>query len=155
MACLNSHRVGGAMFQEYHHENYLISTDPSRLQIDVIHDFFVNSSYWAQDRTREQTERAIEQSVCFGLYDANKLVGFARVVTDYVVIAYLADVFILEGHRGRGLGKWLVRCVMAHPDLQNLKGWYLNTRDAHSLYSQLGWISIDNPEKLMVYRKND
>ncbi len=141
------------MFQEYRRENYLISTDPSRLQIDVIHDFFVHYSYWAQERTREQTELAIKQSICFGLYENDQLIGFARVVTDYVVIAYLADVFILEDYRGRGLGKWLVSCVMAHPDLQNLKGWYLNTRDAHNLYSQFGWIPIDNPEKLMVYRK--
>jgi N-acetylglutamate synthase-like GNAT family acetyltransferase len=145
--------VGGAMFQEYRREDYLISTDPSRLQIDVIHDFLANRSYWAQDRTREQSERVIKQSVCFGLYHNNQLVGFARVVTDYVVIAYLADVFVLEDYRGRGLGKWLVSCVMAHPDLQDLKAWYLNTQDAHSLYSQFGWIPIDTPGKMMVYRK--
>ena len=122
---------------------YLISTDAQRLELDVIHRFLSEESYWAPGVTREVVERSIENSICFGLHAASGQVGFARVITDRAAFAYLADVFVLPDHRGRGLGKWLVETVLSYPDLQNLRRFFLGTADAHSLYERYGFRPID------------
>jgi GNAT superfamily N-acetyltransferase len=124
----------------------------------VIHAFLSQRSYWAQDIPFETMRLSIEHALPFGVYRGDRLVGFARVVTDYAVVAYLADVFVLEEYRGQGLGKWLVGLVMAHPDLQGLRRWTLATWDAHELYRRFGFVAAD-PTRLMdrldpdVYRR--
>jgi GNAT superfamily N-acetyltransferase len=130
---------------------YLISTNAQRLELDVIHRFLSEESYWAPGVTREVVERSIENSICFGLHGASEQVGFARVVTDRAAFAYLADVFVLPDHRGRGLGKWLVETVLSYPDLQNLRRFFLGTADAHSLYERYGFRPID-PARMMELR---
>jgi GNAT superfamily N-acetyltransferase len=134
---------------EHRRGEFVISTDPARLDLDVIHDFLTNC-YWAKGIPREVVARSIEHSLCFGIYDGRGLqVGFARVISDFATIAYLGDVFVLESHRGRGLSKWLMECVMQHPALQNLRRWILTTRDAHGLYSQVGFTPVKSPERYM------
>ncbi len=127
------------MTLEWTHGEYTISTDPRRLDLDLIHRFLAGS-YWAQGRALERVVKSIEQSLPFGLYHGEVQVGFARVLTDYVVLAYLADVFVLEAHRGKGLGAWLVRVVTSHPELQQIRRWLLGTRDAHELYRKFGFV---------------
>jgi GNAT superfamily N-acetyltransferase len=122
---------------------YLISTAPERLDLDVIHRFLSEESYWAPGVEREVVARSIENSLCFGLYHGDVQVGFARVVTDRAAFAWLADVFVLPAHRGRGLGKWLVETVLAHPDLRGLRRFMLGTADAHSLYERYGFGPVD------------
>jgi GNAT superfamily N-acetyltransferase len=126
----------------------VVSTDPARLDLDVIHGF-LKSAYWCEGLPREVIERAIRHSLCFGLYDAGRQVGFARVITDRATYAYLADVFVLESHRGRGLSKRLMQAIVAHPDLQGLRRWSLLTRDAHGLYAQFGFQPLSQPERHM------
>ena len=127
------------MVREWTRGDYRISTDPRRLDLDLIHGFLA-SSYWATNRSRERVERSIEHSLPFGLYLGDEQVGFARVVTDYVVIAFLADVFVVEPHRGNGLGRWLVDVVTSLPELRSIRRWMLGTRDAHDLYRQFGFV---------------
>jgi len=136
-------------------DNFLISTDKSRLDLDVIHRFLSEESYWAQTRTREQTQTAIENSICFGVYSENAQIGFARVVSDQATFAYLGDVFILDEFRGRGLSKWLMETILAHPDLQGLRRWILATRDAHELYSQYGFSELKHPSRWMELPAQD
>ncbi|MEO7672759.1 MAG: GNAT family N-acetyltransferase [Pyrinomonadaceae bacterium] len=126
-----------------------ISTDASKLQVDVIHEFLVNDSYWAKERSIEQTRAAIENSICFGVYDGGRQIGFARVVSDCATFAYLGDVFIVEEFRGRSLSKWLMETIVSHPDLQGLRRWVLATRDAHALYEKFGFHSLTFPERWM------
>lgn len=134
---------------EYRQGDFVISTDRARLDLGVIHGFLTDC-YWAKGIPREVVEWSIEHSLCFGVYDAKaRQVGFARVISDFATIAYLGDVFVLESHRGQGLGKWLMRCIMQHPALQNLRRWILLTRDAHGLYSQVGFTPISSPEIYM------
>jgi GNAT superfamily N-acetyltransferase len=133
---------------EVHKDNFTISTDPARLDVDAICDFLTRA-YWALGRPRERTERALNNSLVFGLYDGKQQIGIARVVSDYAVFAYLCDVFIHEDYRGHSLGKWLLETVMSHPDLQGLRRWTLATRDAHGLYRQFGWDDLHNPENWM------
>ena len=130
---------------EYHSGSYTVSTDRSRLDLTLIHDFLAHRSYWAQGIDRDVVARAIEHSLPFGVYEGHQQVGFARVLTDYAVFAYLMDVFILESHRGRGLGKWLVACIIAHPALQGLRRWMLATHDAHGLYRRYGFAPLEHP----------
>ena len=111
----------------------MISTDHSRLQIDAIHKFLTEESYWAKERTRKQTETAIKNCLCFGMYQGENQIGLARVVSDYTTFAYLGDVYITREFRGLGLSKWLMETIMNYPDLQGLRRWILATRDAHSL----------------------
>jgi len=127
---------------------YIISTDSAKLDIDAIADM-LKRAYWAQRRTREMIARYIQHSLVFGIYHDGKQVGLARIVSDYTTFAWLCDVFIHEDHRGRGLGKWLMETVHAHPDLQGLRRWLLATKDAHGLYQQFGWKLLDNPERWM------
>jgi GNAT superfamily N-acetyltransferase len=126
------------MTHEWTRGDYTISTDPRRLDLDVIHRFLTRS-YWAEGRSRERVALSIAHSLPFGLHHASGQVGFARVVTDHVVIAYLADVFVLERHRGRGLAKWLVATVVGVPELRHMRRWILGTRDAHGLYRRFGF----------------
>jgi len=127
---------------------FLISTDRSKLDLDVIHGFLTRS-YWSDGIPRETVMRAIENSLCFGVYNGAEQVGFARVISDFATYAYLADVFILEPYRERGLGKELVASVMAHPELQGLRRWSLGTRDAHGLYAQFGFTALENSSRMM------
>jgi GNAT superfamily N-acetyltransferase len=129
---------------EARRDPYLISTDPGRRDVDAICDM-LSRAYWARGRPRARTERALQNSLVFGVYDGARQVGLARVVSDYSIFAYLCDVYIHEDHRARGLGKWLVQTVMAHPELQGLRRWTLVTLDAHELYRQLGWQDLKDP----------
>ena len=133
----------------FKNDNYEISTDKSRLQIDVIQRFLAEDSYWAQERTLAQTEKAIENSICFGVYAEKRQIGFARVVSDCATFAYIGDVFILDEFRGKGLSKKLMQAMLAHPDLQNLRRWILATKDAHGLYEQFGFHNLKFPERWM------
>jgi|HubBroStandDraft_4_1064222.scaffolds.fasta_scaffold57752_2 ribosomal protein S18 acetylase RimI-like enzyme len=168
--------VGPETIVEHRRGEFLISTDPARLDLDVIHGFLTNC-YWAKGVPREVVARSIEHALCFGVYDGNgacprlakdagpfdKLragngaptdgilaqVGFARVISDFASIAYVGDVFVLDSHRGRGLGKWLMEAITQHPALQGLRRWILTTRDAHGLYSQVGFTPVKFPERYM------
>jgi N-acetylglutamate synthase-like GNAT family acetyltransferase len=122
---------------------FLISTDRSKLDVDVIHRFLARS-YWAEGIPRETVVRSIENSLCFGVYDNARQIGFARVISDFATYAYLADVFVHEPYRERGLGKELMASIMAHPDLQGLRRWSLGTRDAQGLYTQFGFKPVVN-----------
>jgi GNAT superfamily N-acetyltransferase len=136
------------MVHEWQQGECLISTDKERLDIATIHGF-LTTSYWAAGISIEIVKRSIEHSLNFGLFQNDQQVGFARVITDYTTFAYLADVFVLEPFRGRGLSKWLMQVIVAHPDLQGLRKWVLFTRDAHGLYRQVGYTSLANPERAM------
>jgi GNAT superfamily N-acetyltransferase len=133
---------------EVQRDGFTISTDPARLDLDAICSFLARS-YWASDRPRETTQRAVEHSLCFGVHEGEQQIGFARVVTDFATFAWLADVFIAEEYRGRGLGKWLVEVVLSHPELQSVPRWFLATRDAHELYGRFGFTALAAPERRM------
>jgi GNAT superfamily N-acetyltransferase len=135
--------------REWQRGEYAISTDDSRLDIPVIHDFVANQSYWGQGRSLETVRRALNNSLNFGLYKDQQQVGFARVVTDYATFAWIADVFVQTEHRGRGLAKWLMEVILSHPELQGFRRWVLATRDAHSLYARFGFIPLHRPERWM------
>jgi len=130
-------------------EDFEISTDKSKLDIELIHRFLVEESYWAQTRTFEQTKTAIENSLCFGVYVEDRQIGFARVVSDHATFAYLGDVFILDEYRGKGLSKRLMEIIVSHPDLQGLRRWLLATKDAHGLYERFEFASLKFPERWM------
>ncbi|MEQ1860685.1 MAG: GNAT family N-acetyltransferase [Chthoniobacteraceae bacterium] len=137
-----------------------ISTDPARLDVELIHEF-LRASYWAKDIPREVVEQAIENSLCFGAFAEGRQVGFARAVTDCATFAYIADVFVVPEHRGRGVAKALMSAIRAHPRLQGLRRLLLATHDAHGLYAQFGFEPLAHPEHLMtihdplVYRRSD
>jgi GNAT superfamily N-acetyltransferase len=134
---------------EHRRDEFLVSTNPTRLDLDVIHGF-LTSCYWAKGIPREIVARSIEHSLCFGVYDGNGAqVGFARVISDFATYAYIADVFVLESHRGQGLGKLLMEGITQHPELQGLRRWSLSTLDAHGLYAQFGFTSLKWPERYM------
>jgi len=141
------------MSEEFQRDGYTISTDQGRLDLGLIHEYLSQHAYWAIGRPLEVTQRAIENSLCFGVYVGEAQVGFARVVTDYATFGWLCDVFIVESQRGRGLAKWLVETVVAHPALTGLKQIILATRDAHELYRNYGGFrALEQPEKWMVRR---
>jgi GNAT superfamily N-acetyltransferase len=137
---------------------FVVTTDWECLDEELIYRFLANS-YWAQGIPREVLRRSIRNSLCFGVFAGPRQVGFARVITDYSTFAYLADVFVVESHRGRGLAKLLMECVVQHPQLQGLRRWMLATRDAHSLYAKLGFKPLTRPERFMeiynpdIYKK--
>jgi GNAT superfamily N-acetyltransferase len=143
---------GDRLYARQMNEDIEISTDPARLDIDVIHRYLSEDSYWARGIPLALVKRAVENSLCFGAYLNRRQVGFARVITDRATFAYLADVFVLEPYRGRGYGKVLVQAIMEHPDLQGLRQMLLFTRDAHSLYAPFGFLIPDNPERIMIRR---
>ncbi len=126
-------------FYDVPKDNYLISTNANLLDVAMIHNYLANESYWAQNIPLATVEKSIKHSLCFGVYDAGKQIGFARVITDYTAFAYLCDVFIIEPYRKKGLSKWLMQTMHAHPELQGLRRWLLGTKDAHGLYAQFGW----------------
>ena len=128
--------------------DYLISTDPARLDVEVIHGF-LRESYWAEGILRELVERAILNSLCFGVYSRYQQIAFARVVSDYATFAYIADVFVLAPWRGRGISKALMAEIVHHPDLQQLRRWLLGTKDAHGLYQRYGFTAPRFPERQM------
>ena len=139
------------MTREWRRGEYLISTDRSLLDPQVIHGY-LSTSYWAAGVPEEVVGQSIENSLNFGVYRSEEQVGFARVVTDRATFAYLADVFVLEAHRGQGLGKWLVEVVLSHPDLQGLRRWMLATRDAHDLYRRYAFTELARPAIFMERR---
>ena len=132
--------------------DYSISTDPNAIDLETVHTYLTNESYWAAGVPRAVVEKSIRHSLCFSLFQREAQVGFARIVTDTATFAYLADVFILAGHRGHGLGKWLVECIKAHPELKGLRRWLLATADAHGLYAQYGFQPLANPDRIMEIR---
>lgn len=134
---------------EWTNEDYTISTERERLDYDVIHRFINEESYWGRGRPSDVVRRSIENSLPFGIYRGGEMIGFARVVTDYATFAWVADVFILAEHRGRGLSKWLMEVVLAHPELQGFRRWLLATKDAHELYRQYGFGELRRPERFM------
>jgi GNAT superfamily N-acetyltransferase len=140
------------MVHELRDSDILISTDPARLDLDAIHGF-LSRSYWAAGIPRGIVERSIRHSICFGAFDQGRQVGFARVISDRATYAYVADVFVLPSHRGRGIGKRLMACITTHPELQDLRLWTLFTRDAHGLYRQSGFREARYPDRLMEKRQ--
>jgi N-acetylglutamate synthase-like GNAT family acetyltransferase len=134
--------------------DYEISTDPSRIDATLVHEFLTNS-YWAKGIPAETVRRSIENSIAFGVYFGRQQVGFARVVSDLATFAYLADVFILPNYRERGLSHWLMECIVNHPDLQGLRRWMLATKDAHGLYAKFGFVPIKSPESWMEIHRPD
>lgn len=165
---------------EFRYGEFLVSTNPARLDLDLIHNFLTNC-YWAKGIPKDVVARSTEHSLCFGIYDESNgqsrlpakpagkpvlspaeggtvrsvQVGFARVISDFATIAYLGDVFVLESHRGRGLGKWMMECIMHHPALKGLRRWILLTRDAHELYSKLGFTPLKLPQRYMELHDPD
>jgi GNAT superfamily N-acetyltransferase len=133
---------------------FTVSTDPRRVNLDLVHGF-LTSCYWAAGIPWDVVRRSIENSLCFGIYGGGKQLGFARVITDYATFAYVADVFVLESHRGQGLSKFLMECIMQHPELQGLRRWSLATADAHGLYSQFGFKPVKKPEMWMEIHSPD
>ena len=139
---------------EWQRGEYVVSTDPARLDIESVHRFLSDEAYWSPGVPEDVVRRAIAGSIVFGLYRGSEQVGLARVVSDRATFAWLCDVYVLKEHRGHGLGKWLMECVKAHPDLQGLRHWLLATRDAHGLYKQFGFEPVD-PERFMEIRDPD
>ncbi len=137
------------MHQAYHRQSFTISTDPDRLDIDAIHAFLAHEAVWARGRDIETVRRSIQYSLCFGVYADERQIGFARVISDYTTYAYLDDVYMLASYRGQGLGKWLMECMLAHPDLQSLTRFGLTTIDQQAFYQQFGWTALIYPARHM------
>jgi GNAT superfamily N-acetyltransferase len=135
-------------FEELKRE-YTISTDRSKLNISIIHNYISNESYWGKGRSLEVVKKSIENSLPFGVYHKNEMIGFARVLTDYATFAWVADVFILTKHRSKGLSKWLMETILSHPELQGFRRWVLATKDAHELYRRFGFRELNKPERWM------
>jgi GNAT superfamily N-acetyltransferase len=134
---------------EWRKEDFVISTDRSRLNLEFIHSFLSTKAYWARGRSLDVVERTIQNSLPFGVFEGSKQIGFARVVTDFATFAWIADVFIVEEYRGRGLGVWLIEIISSHPQLQGFRRWILATRDAHDLYRRFGFTELANPQRYM------
>jgi GNAT superfamily N-acetyltransferase len=147
------------MTTEWTRGEFTVSTDRARIDLDVVHGFLADS-YWAKGIPRDVVRRSIENALCFGIYHADRQVGFARVITDRATFAYLGDVFVLEAYRGQGLAAWLLGVIQSHPELQGLRRWVLLTRDAHALYRKAGWSEVAAPDRYMerwfkdVYRRD-
>jgi GNAT superfamily N-acetyltransferase len=137
------------MPDEYQHGEYTISTDRARLDINTIHNYISTQSYWGVGRSIEVVRRSVDNSFPFGVYHGDKQIGFARVVTDYATFAWVADVFILPEHRGKGLSKRLMETILDHPELQGFRRWVLATKDAQGLYRQFGFLPLHRPERWM------
>jgi GNAT superfamily N-acetyltransferase len=133
---------------EWNNGPYSVTSDPQRLDVDAVHAYLTRS-FWARGISKELVARSIERSLCFSLFHGKAQVGLARVVSDFATYAYLCDVYVLEAHQRKGLGKWMVGAVMSHPDLQGLRRFQLMTRDAHGLYTRFGFKVSTHPERLM------
>jgi GNAT superfamily N-acetyltransferase len=131
---------------------FTLSTDAARLPLDDIHRWLADESYWARGIPRDVFVRSLEHALSFAIYEGDRLVAYARVITDYATIAYLGDVFVREPWRGRGLATWLVEAIHRHPDLQGLRRWILLTRDAHGVYARAGWTPLEDPARWMELR---
>ena len=136
-------------FPAWEEGGYTITTDPAAVDAGAVHRYLSGESYWARGIPLATVERSIANAICFTILHGTDLAGFARVTTDRATVAYLGDVFVLPAHRGKGLSKWLLRCIDAHPDLQGLRRWLLATADAHSLYAQAGFTPLKAPERWM------
>ena len=136
-------------------EKYSITTEVNDFDFDVIHDFLSNEAYWSKGIDLNTVKKSVSNSICFGLFNNENQIGFARMITDQATYGYLADVFIIEEFRGRGLSKWLMSCIISHPELQGLRRVTLATSNAHSLYSQFGFKSLNKPEVFMEINKQD
>lgn len=134
--------------------DYRISTDKAALDVALVHRYLSRQSYWAQNRELDKVQKTIENSFCFGLYHGQSQIGFARVVTDFAVFAYLMDVFVIDEYKGKGLGKYLLQTILQHPRLQELHKWMLATKDAHTFYRQLGFREAEHPQWLMEKLQN-
>jgi GNAT superfamily N-acetyltransferase len=134
---------------EWCKDGYTITTDPARLDLEVIHRYLSEESYWARGIPRAVCERSVRNSLNFALLHGTRQIGFARIISDLATIAYLGDVFIVPEYRGQGLGKWLIECVVSHPCLQGLRRWILGTADAHGLYERFGFARLNAPERFM------
>ncbi|WP_155834067.1 GNAT family N-acetyltransferase [Halotalea alkalilenta] len=145
----------GPAHARWQRAEYRVDCDPAALDLALIHRFLSEHSYWARGIPRALVERALANSLCFGLFDEHRQLGFARVISDCATFAWLADVFVVDQARGRGLGKWLVECVLAHPQLQALRRFMLVTRDAHGLYAGHGFSVPEVPANLMAIVKTD
>lgn len=132
-----------------------ISTDRARMDVELIHRYLSQESYWAKSIPRDLVERSIENSFCFGAFDGDAQIGFARVVTDFATFAYIADVFVLPSHRGNGISKAIMAAIRNHPELQRLRRWHLLTRDAHGLYEQFGFQTVETPRRHMEIAVKD
>jgi GNAT superfamily N-acetyltransferase len=132
--------------------DFRISTDKNLLNVRAIHSYLSKESYWAMNISEQRVQKSCENSLCFGVYNGTEQIGFARAITDYATFSYLADVYILPAYQGKGLGKWLMECIMAHPDLQELRRWILATKDAHGLYEQNGFKPLAFPNRHMEYK---
>lgn len=141
--------MGPVRATEWRKDDFHITTAFDRLNLDVIHGYLARESYWASGIPRATVEKSMQNSLCFGLFHGKTQIGFARVISDYATFAYLADVFVLPKYRGQGLAKWLMECIMAHPELRGLRRWLLVTRDAHGLYQKSGFTPLAHPERLM------
>lgn len=140
------------MIREWTRGPFAISTDPARLDLDIIHAYLAGESYWARNIPRTLLEKALGNSRCYGIYEGPDLVGFGRLITDQATFAYMSDVFVLPGHRGQGLSKFLVECMLSDPDLQGLRNWTLYTNDAQGLYSRFGFKNPENPATVMTIK---
>lgn len=156
---------------EQRRDPFLVSTAPQLIDLGVVHAFLSRDAYWSKDIPMDVVRRGIENCLAFGLYDTSRAragagsgaapeqIGLARVITDRATFAYLSDVFVLPAYRGRGLSKWLMEAVMAHPDLQGLRRWMLLTADAHGLYRRFGFTDPATPERILervvpdIYRR--
>jgi GNAT superfamily N-acetyltransferase len=134
---------------EWRKADFVITTDRSRLNVEFIHSFLSSQAYWAIGRSLEVVQRAIENSLNFGVFDGTRQIGFARVVTDFATFAWIADVFIIDEYRGHGLGLWLIEVITSHPRLQGFRRWILATRDAHELYRRFGFTELANSQRYM------
>ncbi|MEP7154809.1 MAG: GNAT family N-acetyltransferase [Betaproteobacteria bacterium] len=128
---------------------YVVTTDPARIDVDAVHRYLSEDSYWAKNIPRDVVERSIAHSMCFAILHDDELAGFARITSDHATVAYLGDVFVLPAHRGKGLSKWLMECILVHPQLQGLRRWMLATADAHGLYEQFGFTPFKAPQRWM------
>jgi GNAT superfamily N-acetyltransferase len=144
----------GLPFLSYDKDGFTITTDPAKLDATAIHAY-LSRSYWSEGISRAIVEKAIANSICFGLFHGAEQIGFARVVTDCATYAYLCDVYVLEEFRGKGLGVWLMECVMSHPELQGLRRFSLATRDAHGLYRKFGFDALKKPQSQMEIVNHD
>jgi len=136
---------------EWQRDDYLLSSDPQKLDIDWVHRQIAEKSYWAQGQTREMTERSLAASLTFGIYHHQQQVGFGRLITDYSRFAFLCDVMIYDAHRCKGLGGWFAATILTHPELHTIKRWMLATDDAHEVYRRAGWQPVEKPQRLMEF----
>ncbi|MDX2006448.1 MAG: GNAT family N-acetyltransferase [Meiothermus sp.] len=134
---------------EWQKDEYTVSTDLARFDLELIHYHLSEVAYWSQGIPLEVVQKSFANSLSFGIFRGEEMIGWARLITDRATFAYLADVYVLEAHRGGGLSKWLMECIQAHPELQGLRRWMLATRDAHGLYTQYGFRPIAAPERWM------